>query len=82
MNKGVAQSVIKDSTLFSFSESCITVGGPASGLPCIFPFKFNGITHNNCTMNKAHLTNNKVRLFWEGHKKLEKIFHLRFDTTQ
>ena len=41
------------------SESCITVGGPASGLPCIFPFKFNGITHNNCTMNKAHLTNNK-----------------------
>ena len=28
-------------------------------MPCIFPFKFLGITHNNCTMNQAHHTNNK-----------------------
>jgi len=28
---------------------CTTVGGPSPNLPCIFPFKHNGVTYNSCT---------------------------------
>ena len=34
--------------LSSMSEPCETVGGPSSGVPCIFPFKFEGITYETC----------------------------------
>ena len=30
------------------AEPCETVGGPSSGVPCIFPFKFEGITYETC----------------------------------
>ena len=29
--------------------TCVTVGGPASGRPCVFPFRFGGVTYNQCT---------------------------------
>merc|ERR1719318_1212372 len=30
-------------------SSCITNGGPTPNKPCIFPFRFNGVTHTSCT---------------------------------
>jgi len=30
-------------------SSCITVGGPATGSACVFPFNYNGVSHSNCT---------------------------------
>ena len=29
-------------------EPCQTVGGPSSGVPCQFPFKFGGISYETC----------------------------------
>jgi len=29
--------------------TCTTVGGPSSGMPCIFPFRHNGVTYTTCT---------------------------------
>ena len=39
---------------------CVTVSGAAPSLPCIFPFRFNGVTHNKCTWDQAHLTEHKA----------------------
>ena len=33
--------------------------GPDSGERCVFPFKLNGISHTECTMQYAHLKNGK-----------------------
>merc|ERR1712154_680300 len=30
------------------STACTTTGGPASGQDCVFPFTYNGVTHNSC----------------------------------
>jgi len=30
-------------------NSCITVGGPAEGSACVFPFNYNGVSHSYCT---------------------------------
>eukprot|EP00092_Neocalanus_flemingeri_P054714 GFUD01064474.1.p1 GENE.GFUD01064474.1~~GFUD01064474.1.p1 ORF type:complete len:306 (+),score=62.46 GFUD01064474.1:112-918(+) len=30
-------------------SSCITQGGPFSNKPCLFPFRFNGVTYSSCT---------------------------------
>ena len=30
-------------------QPCITVGGEKEGLPCIFPFTYEGVVHNECT---------------------------------
>ena len=27
----------------------MTVAGPSTGVKCIFPFRFGGVTHNACT---------------------------------
>lgn len=32
---------------------CNTTGGPQGHVPCIFPFKFKGKTHNACTVVDA-----------------------------
>ena len=55
-----ARKSLKD----SFSEPtesseklCATVGGAAPNLPCIFPFKFNGIEHFSCTWDMAEPDN-------------------------
>jgi len=50
---------ISDSIFFSLSDSekiCVTVSGASPGLPCIFPFRFNGAVHYECTWDQAHLT--------------------------
>ena len=39
---------------------CVTVSGASPDLPCIFPFRFNGVTHNKCTWDQAHLTEHKA----------------------
>ena len=52
----------------SFSEGsskdekkvCTTVSGAAPNLPCIFPFRFNGVTHTTCIWDMAHLTEHKA----------------------
>ena len=35
------------------SGNCMTVAGPSSGVECIFPFIFSGITHTACTLHGA-----------------------------
>merc|ERR1719461_393917 len=30
------------------SSSCVVSSGPATGQTCVFPFTFNGVTHNTC----------------------------------
>ena len=30
------------------AKGCRTVSGPSSDMPCIFPFEFKGIDHNQC----------------------------------
>ena len=33
-----------------FPEKCKTVSGPDAHKPCIFPFRFNGVSYNTCTL--------------------------------
>ena len=41
-------------THFPFAERiCVTVAGASKGKPCIFPFKFNGVTYSECTWNQG-----------------------------
>ena len=50
------------SNFLSESDSkkvCTTVSGGSPNLPCIFPFRFNGVTHHTCIWDMAHLTENK-----------------------
>merc|ERR550525_911050 len=35
-------------TTTTASTACTTTGGPASGQDCVFPFTYNGVTHNSC----------------------------------
>merc|ERR1711909_55370 len=42
------------------AKVCTTVSGASPNLPCIFPFRFNGVTHNKCTWDQAHLTEHKA----------------------
>jgi len=37
----------------------VTDSGASSGKPCIFPFRFNGVVHYQCTWDQAHLTEHK-----------------------
>jgi len=38
---------------------CITDSGASAHKPCIFPFKFNGVTYDGCTWVSSHLTEHK-----------------------
>ena len=42
------------------AKVCVTISGADPNLPCIFPFRFNGVTHNKCTWDQAHLTEHKA----------------------
>ena len=35
----------------SSPTGCITVSGPDSGKSCVFPFRFNGVLYNECTLD-------------------------------
>jgi hypothetical protein len=39
---------------------CTTESGASPKLPCIFPFRFNGVVHTQCTWDQAHLTEHKA----------------------
>jgi len=45
----LAYSMTLNSSNNTKRDSCITVGGPAEGSACVFPFNFNGVSHSNCT---------------------------------
>ena len=40
-----------------YRQSCQTIAGPGAGKPCIFPFKWGGKVHNNCTLEYS-------RIYW------------------
>ena len=46
-------------TIFLAEDNCITVDGPSSGLPCIFPFVYKGLLHKTCTYLDSDLTGGK-----------------------
>ena len=46
-------------TELSTATSCMTDGVSMPNKLCIFPFKFNGALHKECTWTSAHLTGNK-----------------------
>ena len=54
---------INASNLFVLNETtlgnCTTESGASPNLPCVFPFRFNGVTHTTCTWDMAHLTEHK-----------------------
>ena len=31
------------------ADNCVTVAGPSTGMKCVLPFKFKGLTFNACT---------------------------------
>ena len=34
-------------------DECKTVSGPGANKPCMFPFIFNGVSYNTCTLKQA-----------------------------
>ena len=34
-------------------NECYTVSGPGANKPCMFPFRFNGVNYNTCTLDSA-----------------------------
>ena len=38
------------------ASDCLAADGPAKGLPCIFPFKYNGVIYNTCSNKNKHIT--------------------------
>ena len=32
-------------------KDCMTISGPSSNVPCIFPFTFNYVTHHECLVD-------------------------------
>ena len=34
-------------------DECKTVGGPSAYKPCMFPFRYNGVFYNTCTLQEA-----------------------------
>ena len=38
---------------------CITESGASPNVPCIFPFRYNGIIHNSCIWEDAQYTEHK-----------------------
>ena len=37
----------------NYFTECYTVSGPGANKPCIFPFRFNGVSYNTCTLDSA-----------------------------
>ena len=37
----------------SFISVCKTVSGPAPNKPCVFPFRFKGVTYKTCTFEQS-----------------------------
>ena len=34
-------------------DDCYTVSGPGANKPCVFPFRYNSVTYNTCTLASA-----------------------------
>ena len=42
------------------NKVCTTDSGAQPNLPCIFPFRFNGVTHESCIWDQSSLTEGKA----------------------
>ena len=55
--------------------SCMTVGGPDPGSPCIFPFSFRGVAYRGCAQDEDGLwCSTKVRSLIRAGNELSRSF--------
>ena len=45
--------VVLTARLGANQDECYTVSGPGANKPCIFPFRYNGVSYNTCTLDAA-----------------------------
>ena len=45
--------VVLTARLGASQDECYTVSGPGANKPCIFPFRYNGVSYNTCTLDSA-----------------------------
>ena len=49
----IHRDIIIVPTYLSILDECKTVSGPSANKPCRFPFHYQNVTYNTCTMRQA-----------------------------